>query len=263
MGRGTLGATTELPVTGVRGRSSEGEPPQPTAGPAGRTGVKANYRTPRKGRSGTERRRQKSVQARLKPARATPVEVWLMSALRRRHGRAGCRKHLPSRSKPVSQGSRCSPTQERVRRRSTATQLSNPLPGGSDIKRNAHPIPHAVRVRQHGPPVKPILVGSQSSGQRRPFGRTHLFWKTPEYTALLKEVSRPRKSHTRLSRVVTEGRPMRVTNQGTTWIHRLWLNADDLSRVARGNLLETELPNNVSSPLSWFHQPNQPPASNG
>jgi hypothetical protein len=83
MERDALGATTERPVRRVRGERSEGEPPQPRSGPAGRIGVKANYRTPRKRRSGTRRRRQRSVRARLKPRRATerarPVEARLTS----------------------------------------------------------------------------------------------------------------------------------------------------------------------------------------
>jgi len=68
-----LGATTEGPVRGRRGERSEGEPQQSRSGPSGRTGRKAKYRTSREWCSGSRRRRQKSVEARLKPARARPV----------------------------------------------------------------------------------------------------------------------------------------------------------------------------------------------
>ncbi|RLM45014.1 hypothetical protein DVK00_11245 [Haloarcula sp. Atlit-47R] len=52
--RDALGATTERSVKRLRGERSEGEPKQPTAGPAGRTGAKANYRMSRKWRSGIQ-----------------------------------------------------------------------------------------------------------------------------------------------------------------------------------------------------------------
>lgn len=79
---GRVGGDNRRPVIGQRGESPEGEPQQPTTRPPGRSGRKANYRTPREGRSGTRRRPAKSVRTRLKPARAKPVELRLKPALR-------------------------------------------------------------------------------------------------------------------------------------------------------------------------------------